>query len=166
MTRLEPRMHRARDLLGLAAWLGVVFLAGALGAFASLDAATFYAQLARPTWAPPAWLFGPVWTALYLAMGVAAWLVWRNGAAARGALAWFLAQLAANALWSWLFFAWHRGALALFDVLLLVALIAVTLRAFWRHSRLAGALLLPYLAWVSFASALTWAVWRANPQWL
>ena len=94
-----------RQALGLAAWLGLAFLTAALGALASLDAAAFYAQLVRPGWAPPAGLFGPVWTALFLAMGVAAWQVWRvGGPAARPALALFAAQLVANALWSWLFF--------------------------------------------------------------
>jgi len=160
-------LSRARQALGLAAWLGLAFLTAGVGALASLDAASFYAQLVRPGWAPPAGLFGPVWTALFLAMGVAAWQVWRvSGPAARPALALFTAQLGANALWSWLFFAWHLGALALLDVVLLWLLIAATVRAFWRHSRAAGALLLPYLAWVGFAACLTWAVWRANPHWL
>ena len=128
-------LSRARQALGLAAWLGRLFHCGRWGA-GSLDAASFYAQLVRPGWAPPAGLFGPVWTALFLAMGVAAWQVWRvGGPAARPALALFTAQLGANALWSWLFFAWHLGALALLDVVLLWLLIAATVRAFWRHSR-------------------------------
>lgn len=155
----------ASQALGLLAWLAVTFVAAALGAVASADAPAFYAQLDRPAWAPPASVFGPVWSALYLLMGVAAWLVWRERGAggARAALGIYLVQLAANALWSWLFFGWHLGALAFVDVLLLWALIAVTIVAFWRIRPLAGALLLPYLAWVSFAAALTWAVWQRNP---
>ena len=159
-------MGRRAQILGLAGWLIVSFIAAGMGAAASVQAGPFYAQLVRPDWAPPAWVFGPVWTALYVLMGVAAWLVWRAGGfrAARSALTLFLVQLAANALWSWLFFAWHRGALAFADVLLLWVLIVATLIAFWRIMPLAGALLLPYLLWVSFASALNYSVWQLNPQ--
>ncbi|MCD6078478.1 MAG: tryptophan-rich sensory protein [Ramlibacter sp.] len=152
--------------IGLVGWLAAAFAAAAIGAVASVDAGSFYSQLARPSWAPPASVFGPVWTVLYLLMGIAAWLVWREqGARDRmAALALFGAQLCANALWSWLFFAWRNGALAFAEVLVLLVLVAGTLAAFWRIRRLAGALLVPYLAWVAFASALTWAVWRRNPQ--
>ncbi len=152
------------QLLGLLEWLLAAFAAGAVGAIASVDAASFYAQLSRPSWAPPAWVFGPVWSALYALMGVAAWLVWRSPRSKGVALGLFGAQLAANALWSWLFFAWHRGALAAVEVLVLVALIVTTIGAFWRTSRLAALLLVPYLLWVSFASVLTWAVWWSNPS--
>lgn len=157
---------QAKQAAGLAVWLAVAFVAAALGGAASIEAGPFYAGLARPEWAPPAALFGPVWTVLYLLMGVAAWLVWRVGgfAAARTALTLFLVQLAFNALWSWLFFGWHLGALAFVDILLLWALIVATLIAFWRLRPLAGALLVPYLLWVSFAAALNYAVWRLNPQ--
>lgn len=152
--------------VGLAAWLAVVFAAAAIGALASIDAGAFYAQLVRPAWAPPASAFGPVWSVLYLLMGIAAWLVWREqGASQRGAaLTLFVAQLCANALWSWLFFAWRNGAYAFAEVLVLLALIAATTTAFWRIRPLAGVLLLPYLAWVAFASALTWSVWQGNPK--
>jgi tryptophan-rich sensory protein len=99
-------------------------------------------------------------------MGVAAWLVWRERgwAEARGALTLFLVQLAANALWTWLFFAWRIGAAAFAEVVLLWVLIGCTTILFWRIRPLAGMLLLPYFAWVSFATALTWAVWQRNPQ--
>jgi tryptophan-rich sensory protein len=150
---------------GLLGWLAVSFAAAAVGAVASAEAAAFYRQLVRPDWAPPAWLFGPAWTLLYLLMAIAAWQVWRKRgfAGAGGALTLFLAQLAVNALWSWLFFAWQLGAAAFAGVLLLWVLILATLLAFWRVNGLAGALLLPYLAWVSYAGALTWSVWRLNP---
>ncbi len=144
-------------------WLLVVFVAAAVGAAASVDAPSFYAQLSKPAWAPPAGVFGPVWTVLYALMGVAAWLVWRSPGPKRAALTLFGAQLAANALWSWLFFAWHRGALAAVEILVLLALIVAMIVAFWRISRLAALLMVPYLLWVSFASVLTWAVWRSNP---
>lgn len=158
------RRSTLAQTIGLAGWLAVVFSAAAIGAIASIDAATFYAQLIRPAWAPPASAFGPVWSVLYLLMGIAAWLVWREQGARhrRTALTLFVAQLSANALWSWLFFAWRNGAFAFADVLVLLALIAATIAVFWRISRLAGALMLPYLAWVGLAAALTWAVWRSN----
>ena len=99
-------------------------------------------------------------------MGIAAWLAWRPGgfATARTALTLFLVQLALNALWSWLFFGWHRARLAFADVLLLWAAIVATLACFWRIRPLAGALLVPYLLWVSFATALNYSVWQLNPQ--
>ena len=140
-----------------------MFVAAAVGAVASVDAPSFYAQLNKPSWAPPAGVFGPVWTVLYALMGVAAWLVWRSPGPKRAALTLFGAQLAANALWSWLFFAWHRGALAAVEILVLLALIVAMIVAFCRISRLAALLMVPYLLWVSFASVLTWAVWRSNP---
>jgi len=151
-------------MIGLIGWVLVVFVAAALGALASRHARDFYAGLAKPSWAPPGWLFGPVWTGLYLLMGVAAWLVWRRAGwgGATIALSLFLAQLTCNALWSWLFFAWRRGALAFADVVLLLALIIATLLAFLPFHTLAAILLIPYLAWVTFATALTWAVWRDN----
>lgn len=159
---MTPRSTLSQSV-GLVGWLLAAFAAGAAGAVASIDAASFYAQLSKPSWAPPAWVFGPVWSALYALMGVAAWLVWRSHGSKGLALGLFGAQLAVNALWSWLFFAWHRGALAAVDVLVLLALIVATVAAFWRTSRLAALLLLPYLLWVSFASVLTWAVWKSNP---
>ncbi|KNZ32164.1 MAG: tryptophan-rich sensory protein [Methylibium sp. NZG] len=154
-----------KQALGLLGWLAATFLTGAIGAFASASAATFYTQLVRPAWAPPPWLFGPVWSVLYVMMGVAAWLVWREhgfrGAAT--ALKLFVVQLFANALWTWLFFVWNLGALSLAEIVLLWFLIAATIVAFWRLNRLASVLLVPYLAWVSFATALTWSLWRLNP---
>ena len=159
-------MTTQKQIVGLLAWLGVSFVAAAIGAAASIHADTFYAQLVRPDWAPPAWLFGPVWTVLYALMGVAAWLVWRvhGFRAASVALGLFLAQLAVNALWSWLFFGWHRGALSFADIVLLWTLIVATMIAFWRVKPLAGALLVPYLLWVSFAAALNYAIWQLNSQ--
>ncbi len=163
--RGRDRLRASRQIGGLVGWLILTFAAAAVGAVASAGAGDFYRQLARPGWAPPAWLFGPVWTVLYLLMGVAAWLVWRGHGVRRARVALFLfaAQLCANALWTWLFFAWHRGALAFAEILLLVALIAATTSAFSRLHRVAAALLLPYLAWTIFASALTLSIWTLNP---
>jgi benzodiazapine receptor len=155
-----------RQIAGLVGWLIVSFIAADIGGAASVQAGPFYAQLVRPDWAPPPSVFGPVWTVLYALMAIAAWLVWRVGGfrAARFALTLFLVQLALNALWSWLFFGWHRGGLAFADILVLWPMIVATLIAFWRIRPFAGALLVPYLLWVSFASALNYSVWRLNPQ--
>ena len=157
---------KQRQILGLIGWFFVSFAASAVGAVASIQAKSFYSQLAQPAWAPPPWLFGPVWTALYAMMAIAAWLVWRSGGfrVNRIALSLFLVQLALNALWSWFFFAWHRGALAFADIVLLWVLIVATLASFWRVRPLAGAFLIPYLMWVSFASVLNYSVWQLNPQ--
>lgn len=156
---------RRSTLLGLAGWIGVTAAAAALGAMASIRAETFYAQLVRPAWAPPSWLFGPVWTTLYTMMAIAAFLVWRDRGwkGARRPLTLYLVQLALNAGWTWTFFAYRSGELALGEILLLLAAIVATIIGFWRVRPLAGALLLPYLAWTSFATALTWSLWRANP---
>ena len=155
----------SRQIFGLLGWLVLSFAAAALGAVASVQAAAFYDQLVRPSWAPPPWLFGPVWTLLYVLMGVAAWLVWRAHGfkGARSALTLFIVQLGANALWSWLFFAWHQGALAFAEVVLLWCLIVATVASFRRLHAVAATLLLPYLAWVTFASVLTFSIWRLNP---
>jgi len=163
--RGAPRSSRARQTLGLLGWASLSFTAAALGAIATADARAFYAGLAQPSWAPPAWLFGPVWSVLYALMAASAWLVWRDRgfAGARTALVLFLVQLSANALWSWLFFAWRQGGLAFAEVVLLCSLIVATIVAFHRISRLAAILLYPYLAWCAFASALTLSIWRLNP---
>jgi translocator protein len=155
----------AKQGLGLAGWLLASFVTGGIGSVASINAAEFYGQLTQPSWAPPGWLFGPVWSVLFALMGVSAWLVWRTygfrGASA--ALSLYAAQLAANALWSWLFFAWRQGAFALVEIAILWLLIGATISAFWRLHRFAALLLVPYLAWVSFAAALNFALWRLNP---
>ncbi len=154
-----------KKYFGLAAWLGITGLAAAVAAAGSVTADTFYTQLSLPTWAPPAWVFGPVWTALYAMMGIAAWLVWRARGFGRAlsALLLYLLQLGVNVLWSWLFFHWHLGLLALADILLLLALVLATMIAFWRIHVPAGWLLLPYLLWVGFAAALNHAIWQLNP---
>jgi tryptophan-rich sensory protein len=141
------------------------FAAAAIGGFASASAGEFYGELVRPPWAPPGWLFGPVWSVLYGLMGISAWLVWqvRGFAGARRELLLFIVQLVVNALWPWLFFVWRQGGLAFAEILLLWTLIVVTIVLFSRVSKVAAVLLLPYLAWVSFASALTLATWRLNP---
>jgi tryptophan-rich sensory protein len=125
----------------------------------------WYASLKKPSWNPPGWVFGPVWTTLYVMMAVAAWLVWKRGgfSSQRPALVLFLAQLALNAAWTPLFFGLHRPGLAFAEILLLWLAIAAALAAFRPVSRAAAWLLTPYLAWVSFAAVLNFALWRLNP---
>lgn len=149
--------------LGLAACLVASFSAASMGALFMPGA--WYDGLNKPQWNPPGWVFGPVWSTLYTMMAVAAWLVWQRGGfvAQYRALAWFTVQLALNAAWTPLFFGLHLPAIAFGEMLLLWVAIAATLRAFWRVSRLAAWLLVPYLVWVSFAAALNFTLWRLNP---
>ena len=153
------------NLIGFLGWVGLTLIAAAIAAAASLDAAAFYSALVRPSWAPPSWVFGPVWTVLYVMMGLAAGLVWRarETRPVRAALVLFVAQLCLNAAWSWFFFGWHLGAVSFIDIVVLWVLLVVTCILFWRANWIAGALLIPYLLWVSFAAALNFAVWRLNP---
>ncbi len=163
MTAHATTPHRPLQLPALAGWLVLTFIFAAIGGYASSQAPEFYQQLDRPDWAPPAWLFGPAWTALYLLMAVAAWRVQRVAGPARAELTLYVVQLAVNALWTWLFFAWHLGAWSFAEIVLLWVLIAATIRAFWRRDRWAGLLLLPYIGWVTFATCLCYAIWQRNP---
>lgn len=158
-------MKEPLRFLGLAGWLVLTIGAGAIGAVASVNAGAFYTELARPQWAPPPTVFGPVWTVLYLLMGVAAWLVWLDGGFRkhRVALTLFLVQLAINAVWSWIFFVWTSGLWAFVDILALLGLLIATISTFINARPIAGILLIPYLIWVAFAMGLTWTVWRLNP---
>ena len=152
-------------------WLGLIVLlvicfaaAGIGGAVTTPKIATWYAALAKPSWNPPNWIFGPVWSVLYLCMAIAAWLVWRQCGLAGAAtpLALFAVQLVLNLAWSWLFFGFQNPGLAFVDIVLLWAAIAATMVAFWFRSAIAGILFVPYLAWVSFAAMLNFVVWRLN----
>ena len=158
-----PAPGRIRSAVGLAGWLLLCFSAAALGRF--FMPGEWYAQLKKPLWNPPGWIFGPVWTALYTMMAIAAWLVWLNCgfSARRKALVLFLLQLLLNAAWSPLFFGLHRPALAFVEIVMLWLAILATLLVFWKVQRGAGVLLLPYLAWVSFAVVLNFTLWRLNP---
>ncbi|HEY8506360.1 MAG TPA: TspO/MBR family protein [Gemmataceae bacterium] len=164
-TATTTSVNRLRQAAGLAVAALVCFGVAALGGAVTYPAVgDWYTSLAKPSWTPPGWVFGPVWTVLFACMAVAAWLVWRRAGweNARTALSLFALQLGLNLAWSFLFFGLHRPGAALADVVLLWLAIAATVRAFWRHSPAAGALLLPYLAWVSFAAALNFAIWRMN----
>lgn len=148
---------------GLVLWVLAALAAGWIGS--RFTPGEWYAGLAKPSWNPPGSVFGPVWTVLYVLMGVAAWLVWRRGgfAGARVALSLFLVQLTLNALWSWLFFGLQNPPLAFVEILVLWCAILATLVSFWKVRPAAGALLVPYLGWVSFAAALNLQLWRLNP---
>lgn len=150
------------DWLGLLGWLVLCFLAPAVAVSAGPD--EWYASLNKPSWNPPNWLFGPVWTLLYALMAVAAWLVWRRGGFARhgGALMCFLVQLALNAAWSPLFFGMHQAGWAFVEIVLLWSAILTTIWTFGSINRLAATLLVPYLMWVSFAAVLNFTLWTMN----
>jgi len=160
-------LRTGRPFFALLGWLAVVFVAAAIGGVGSATAPDFYAALDRPAWAPPTWLFGPAWSLLYAMMAIAIWLVWRERTTvpriATLAVALFLLQLLANALWSWVYFVWQSGALALANILVLDALVIATILAFRRVKPLAALLLIPYLAWILFATALTFSTWQRNP---
>lgn len=157
-----PTDGRQRDVPALAGWVALTFTAAMTGVFVSTGG--WYAGLVKPSWNPPSWAFGPVWTVLYAMMAVAAWLVWREGGwkAQWRALTLYLLQWALNALWTPLFFGLHRPGLALAEILALDLAVLGTLMAFWRVKRLAGTLLVPYALWVLFATVLNFTIWRLN----
>ncbi|MBM4069716.1 MAG: tryptophan-rich sensory protein [Planctomycetes bacterium] len=151
--------------LTLGVFLVICLGTAGLGAvLTNLSVGEWYANLPKPSWNPPNWVFGPVWTVLYCGMAVAAWLVWsRQGRDRKVAMLLFGLQLCLNAVWSALFFGLRSPGLALADIILLWLAILATILAFRRVSAMAAALLIPYLAWVSFAVALNAAIWRMNP---
>lgn len=155
-------VSRRRDVLGLVGFVVMCFGVSVLGGRAVAPAlAIWYPGLVKPSWTPPSWVFGPVWTLLYPLVAVAGWLAWREGRSRVGTLL-FLLQLSLNAAWPWIFFGERRIDLALLCVALLWLAILGTIRAFWRVSRGAAVLLLPYLGWVGFATALNAAIWFLN----
>jgi tryptophan-rich sensory protein len=163
LTQPDQPSRAVRKFLALLAWLAVCFGAAAMGGL--FMPGEWYASLQKPSWNPPGWIFGPVWTALYAMMAVAAWLVWRQGGwdKQRKPLLIFLAQLALNALWTPLFFGLHWPGVAFAEIVLLWLAIAATIVVFRPVSRTALMLLVPYLAWVSFAAVLNFTLWRLNP---
>ncbi len=155
-----------KTFLKLAVSISVPLAVGVLSGVATARGVTeWYPTLTRPAFTPPSWIFGPVWTLLYLMMGFAAFLVWQWGLEAAGvrvALVAFLVQLALNGLWSLLFFGLRAPGAAFVDIILLWLAIAVTTWLFWRVVHVAGALMLPYLAWVTFAAVLNGSIWSLN----
>ncbi len=159
------RQGPIRSIAALIGFLTGCFFIAWLGTqWTDMTLDTWYPQLVKPSFNPPNWIFGPVWSALYAMMAVAAWLVWRQAARPVGPMVWvpFVAQLALNAAWSGIFFALQSPGWALAEIFVLWLAIAANIALFWRVSRAAGLLLVPYLAWVSFASVLNAAIWRLN----
>ncbi len=158
---------RRIEFLKLAASLGACYLAAFVGSiFTTPNVPTWYASLARPFFAPPNWVFGPVWTAIFTLMGISAYLVWRKereDPRVKAALTVFALQLVVNVSWSAAFFGLRSPLAGLVVIALLWALIALNIQKFRAISRTAGALLLPYIIWVSFAAILNFAIWKLNP---
>jgi len=147
--------------LPLAVFLALVVAAAGFGA--QFPAGEYYAMINKPDWAPPPWLFGPVWSVLYVLMAVAMWKVWMTGQQARlGALAWWLLQLTLNAAWSWLFFGLTRTGWAMAEMALLIGIVVLCIKAFSLVSKPAAWLMLPYLLWLGVAFALNFSVWSMN----
>lgn len=148
----------------------VVYLAACFGAAAIGSALTtgalgdWYPTIAKPTWNPPNWIFGPVWTVLYFMMAVAGWLAWRAGPPPPAAVVWtpYFVQLALNTAWSGIFFYLHQPGWAFAEIIVLWLAIAATIAGFYRRTHVAAWLLVPYLAWVSFAGVLNFSIWRLN----
>ncbi len=159
-------MGRINQWVALAGFIAICLLAGGLGGWITAQSvAEWYPALNKPSWNPPSSVFAPVWTTLYLMMAVAAWLVWKKDqhfSAVRMALILFFVQLALNCLWSFLFFGARSPGWALVDIVVLLAALAATTAAFFNQSKAAGALMLPYLAWVSFAAFLNFTIWQLN----
>lgn len=151
-------------MIALAISVLAVVAASTLGGWASSSASQEYERLEQPGWAPPSWVFGPVWTVLYLLMAVAAWLVWRTGPSpeSQRALWLYAAQLVLNAAWTPLFFGLGWRGIAFVELTALLMVLIATVVMFWRLNRLAGAMLVPYLLWTAFALSLNFAVWQLN----
>jgi tryptophan-rich sensory protein len=155
-------MNNLKKYTGLIGWIFLCALAGVIGAY--FEPGSWYQTIAKPSFTPPNWLFPVVWPILYVCMGVAAWLIWKDYgfSESRRALKWFGLQLVLNAGWSWLFFDRHSIATALGEILLLWVAIIFTVLLFWNKNKWAGGLMIPYLIWVSFAAALNFSIWQLN----
>lgn len=158
-------MASRREIAGLVGFLAACFAAGLAGSLVTGPAISeWYESLRKPSWNPPNWVFGPVWTALYAMMGVAAWRVWRKKgfSGARVALVLFFIQLALNAAWTFIFFGARSPGWAFAEIVLLWVMILETTLHFRRHDAAAGYAMLPYQLWVSFAAVLNFAIWMMN----
>jgi tryptophan-rich sensory protein len=168
MSLNTPWLERStRDLFGLIGFVVLCLLVSAIGgAVTATSVGTWYQALTKPPFNPPDWIFAPVWITLYVLMAVAAWRVWRGERflVKRQALLVFFVQLGLNLAWSFIFFGAQRIGLALMEIVVLLAAIVVNAVLFWRIERLAGALLVPYVLWVSYATVLNASLWALNPS--
>ena len=155
-------MSTQKSILGAIGALVLTFGAAYVGSRFPVD--EWYTALAKPSWNPPNWLFGPVWSVLYLLMAISVWLVWKKEGVVGAIvpLSIFLLQLVLNAAWSWLFFGTHEMGIAFIEIVVLWIAILVNIILFWKINPINGILLLPYLLWVSFASVLNYTLWRLN----
>jgi tryptophan-rich sensory protein len=168
MTAASPASTGSKGWLSALASIAIALVVGAIGGFAtSSSVGTWYSGLNKPAFNPPNAVFGPVWSILYVVMALAAWRVWRRGASSaaglwRTALALYGVQLLLNLAWSLIFFGLRQPGLALADIALLIVAVLATTAVFWRLDRLAGLMMIPYAAWVLFASLLNFEIWRLN----
>jgi len=158
--------NKIRLIGGLIFWLGICYITAWLGAQVSpgIASAEWYQSINKPSWNPPSWVFGPVWTVLYTMMGIAAWIVWKEYGfkKAGAALALFFIQLVLNGLWSQIFFGMQQIGWALFEIVVLLTAIILTTILFFKKSKTAGWMMVPYIAWVGFATVLNGAIWWLN----
>jgi len=161
----EDRPKESRNLVGLFAFIVIcLIISGIGGAITASSVETWYQALEKPIFNPPDWVFAPVWTLLYISMGIAAWRIWRlrSFEATGKALGVFALQLGFNLAWSFLFFGLQRIDLALVEIVILLVAIIVNAIMFWRIDRLAGLMLMPYIAWVTYATVLNASLWLLN----
>lgn len=145
----------------MAAFLLLVVMAAAISG--SFEAGEWYFAMNKPAWTPPEWLFGPIWSALYLLMALAMWKVWDSGHETRvGALIWWLLQLGLNMAWSWLFFGLHRSGWSLLEMSFLIGVAVLCTKAFSANSRSAALMMVPYVMWLLFAWMLNFTIWMLN----
>lgn len=164
MSAIFDRAARRDGLLaGIVIAASIVAIAG-FGGLATDTESDWYRQLDRPSWQPPGWVFGPVWTVLYVMLGVSAWLAWRDvdGPDRTKVLGLYAANGALNLGWTWIFFRAEAPEAAGVEIVVLLATIVALIRLTWPHNRAAALLLVPYAAWVAFATALTWRIAAAN----
>ena len=154
-----------KSILPLLISILIVFSFGFIGSFFTTSSiTTWYAFINKPLFSPPNWIFGPVWTLLYILMGISAFLIWkkRDNLKTKQALVFYGIQLILNALWSIIFFGMHNPGLALLEIIILWLFILITLIKFYKINKTAGLLFIPYLLWVSFASILNYVIWMLN----
>lgn len=161
MSTLTEARHGPASWIALLGYVAAVVVVAAVGGVAASGSRSTYERLELPAFAPPGWLFGPVWTLLYALIALAGWLVWRR-VGLDGSMAPYAVQLVLNAAWTPLFFAAGWYALALVEIVVLLVAIGVTIAMFARRSRPAALLLVPYAAWVAFAMCLNAGIWWLN----